>query len=50
MNSLPTEKTNEALQQNPSKEGVERIEATKKPDLQKVDQKHLKLMKVIKKM
>ena len=39
VDSLPTEKTNEALQQNSSKEGVEIIEATKKSDLRKVDQK-----------
>ena len=43
MNSLLTTKTNEALQQNSSKEGVERIEAIIKPDLQKVDQKHITL-------
>ena len=39
--SLPTEKTNGAVQQKSSKEGVETIEATKKSDLRKIDQKHL---------
>ena len=45
MNSLPTTKTNEALQQNSSKEGVERKEAIIKSDLRKVDQKQLALKK-----